>query len=628
MRRMEHVEKHPDSGVYRVRVIYPAHLRGILGKGSFSKSLNTRDAAAARKAAIPVLAEVQKRIADAQATYDRGSGPPLPKLIPTIHEGLRIIREWKSRYLAECLDDMNSNIRVREPRKYFLAFAPTPEDEDEFFRADNVDWLDPVFKGDATTNIKNWTLNRILREVGYELPDRHTVRTALLGPLMETLQVVKDTTEAWERGEIDVASLPPEQGFEPTGQAAATMQSQKTVELPHDLTQDKFRLSQLFDKYIAFTKPKSDVEQKLAKRQLCDFLGNPNPFIHEITRIQAAEFYEVIKWQPKSRTISDSKLTLVQLADAMRSGTMKRKKVAGGTAAKKIQLLSAMFTFAIDTEMLRAGNPFVRIVGRRDAKPQTKRRPMAPEQLNAIFSAPIFAGCESYTTWRKSGNLLIANHRFWIPLLAMLTGCRIEEIGQLQTADIKREDNILFFDITEEIDDEDEADDSNKSLKNESSVRRVPIHKIAIDAGFENYWKWLSETGESQLFPELPDAKRTKNMSRWFNRDFRPSVGITGRRVVFHSFRHMFKDRCRNAKLERELHHALTGHSTGSVGDEYGEGFGLLSLKDGIDALTFPGFPGVPPRLGPYVLSHGIGVTLAAKRPVSLQLSNSKSASP
>jgi integrase len=615
LRRLANVDKHPKTGIFRARKTYPDHLRKILGRSGFTQSLGTRDPEVARKAAIPVLAELQKRIAEAQAVYDRGSGPPLPKRMPTIHEGLRAIQDWKVQYLAGYLDDMNLNIRNRDPRKYPVAFAPTPEDEEELFGTDNAQaWVEKLFKNAFDPNAMNWTLNRILREFGYELPDRHMVRTALLGPLTVMLRAVKDTTEAWERGEVDIASLPSERTFEHAGHAAST-KPPKTGRTSLDSMHTPVRLSELFEKYIAYTTAKSDVEQKLAMRQFCDFLGNPNPFVNEITRKHATEFYQVIKSQPNSRTIADSKLTLVQLAESIRSGTMKRKKIAGGTAAKKIQLLSAMFKYALETEMLCGGNPFVKIVGPRDAKPQTKRRPMTSEQLKAIFSAPVFSGCESYTKWRNSGDLLIANHRFWIPLLAMLTGCRIEEIGQLQIADIKRVDDILFFDITEEIEDEHEFNDGKKSLKNETSVRRMPIHKIAVDAGFEKYWKWLSDKGESQLFPELQDEKRTKNMSRWFNRDFRPSVGITGRRVVFHSFRHTFKDRCRDAQLQPELHHALTGHSSRSVGDEYGDGFDLAMLKRGIDALTFPGFPNVPPRTGKFVLTAGVGVALAATRP-------------
>jgi len=99
-------------------------------------------------------------------------------------------------------------------------------------------------------------------------------------------------------------------------------------------------------------------------------------------------------------------------------------------------------------------------------------------------------------------------------------------------------------------------------------------------------------------------------MSRWFGRAFRPSVGINEPTRTFHSFRHLFKDRCRAAKLRRDLHDCLTGHADGSAGAGYGDGLTLDDLKTGIDALTFPGFLGVPPRTGPFVLTPAIGVEL------------------
>ncbi len=39
-------------------------------------------------------------------------------------------------------------------------------------------------------------------------------------------------------------------------------------------------------------------------------------------------------------------------------------------------------------------------------------------------------------------------------------------------------------------------------------------------------------------------------------------------------------------------------------------GLSLDDLKSGIDALAFPGFPGVPPRTGPFVLIPAIGAAL------------------
>jgi integrase len=45
--------------------------------------------------------------------------------------------------------------------------------------------------------------------------------------------------------------------------------------------------------------------------------------------------------------------------------------------------------------------------------------------------------------------------------------------------------------------------------------------------------------------------------------------------VVFHSFRHTFKDMCRDALIPRDIHQALTGHAKQTVGDTYGKGYSL-----------------------------------------------------
>lgn len=367
-------------------------------------------------------------------------------------------------------------------------------------------------------------------------------------------------------------------------------------------------LSQLHDAHVKRTEPKSVSEQKLAIRQLSKFLGKADPFIHEITFDQAERFYDTLRWLPKSMTTAEMTRPLTEIADAMRSGAMDRPRAAGGTAAKKLQLINAMFQYADGRGWLPLGNPFAKLAGPKDSKPAQRRRPFTAEHLGMIFSAPLFAGCASYTDWRHAGQTLVTNHRFWLPLLALVTGSRLGELGQLLVADVRREDGILFIDITEDEDADKPVATAGKSVKTHTSVRRVPLHHIALDAGFQTYLDWLAATGERQLFPELPATnKRTKEMSRWFGRAFRPSIGIDDPTRTFHSFRHLFKDRCREAKLRRDLHDSLTGHADGSAGAHYGDGLTLEDLKSGIDALTFPGLPCILARTGPFVMTSGIG---------------------
>jgi hypothetical protein len=66
---MQNVDQHPKSGIYRVRVTYPAHLRTVLKAVGVNKSLGTRDAVMARKLAISVLASIQRLINDAEAIH-------------------------------------------------------------------------------------------------------------------------------------------------------------------------------------------------------------------------------------------------------------------------------------------------------------------------------------------------------------------------------------------------------------------------------------------------------------------------------------------------------------------------------------------------------------------------------
>ena len=63
-------------------------------------------------------------------------------------------------------------------------------------------------------------------------------------------------------------------------------------------------------------------------------------------------------------------------------------------------------------------------------------------------------------------------YQFWTPIIALYTGCRIEEICQLHLDDIRKEDGLWVLDIN---------DDDEKKLKNLSSQRLVPLHLVLVD---------------------------------------------------------------------------------------------------------------------------------------------------
>ena len=126
----------------------------------------------------------------------------------------------------------------------------------------------------------------------------------------------------------------------------------------------------------------------------------------------------------------------------------------------------------------------------------------------------------------------------------------------------------------------------------------MSLHRIVLEAGFRDHLHHVARSGGEALFPALEKdcrGKKTREFSKWFNQKFLEGVGITGRAKVLRSFRHPFKDRCREADLGEELHDALTGHAHGGAGRDYGAGFSIKRLAEGMARVEFPGFPGVTP---------------------------------
>jgi integrase len=526
-------------------------------------------------------------------------------MLGSVPDGLRLIDQWRDGYLAAHVEAINTG--VGRPPDY-LALGETPAD-DAIIMNNNHQLLVELYYGRAVVpvEITQRTLDRILSKSGYTLPARHPLRTALTGALRQSIEKIRSQTEAWDRGEWCLDNLPTTNKIE--NEQSAAIEPLRGSVSPSDarVTRDPIKLSNLCDLYMDRINPSSKSEYRLIVREFHDFGGDP--LVHEITFPQAEKFYDILKLQPNSKTAQERKRSVVEIANEMRSGSLKKPFCAGSTAAKKIRLLSAMLGYAHERGYAPAGNPFSKVVGPKDDAPNVNRRSLTGNNLTALFSLPVFTGCESHKSWDKPGTILLANHKFWIPILGMVTGARLEELGQLAVSDLVTEGAILMMHITDQLAADETNKDIKRSVKTKNSIRRLPIHKVALDAGFENYLKCLKETGQKMLFPELPESlKRTKNVSKWINGRLFPSAGINDRAYVFHSLRHSFKDRCRAAKLRRDLHDALTGHSSGTAGEAYGEGLGADDLASGIDHITFPDFPkGIPPRTGPLVFVPKIG---------------------
>jgi integrase len=176
-----------------------------------------------------------------------------------------------------------------------------------------------------------------------------------------------------------------------------------------------------------------------------------------------------------------------------------------------------------------------------------------------------------------------------MPLLGLYTGARLGELAALTVVDVLKIESVFAFTFVSDR-------ETGKTLKTRSSARTVPVHPQLIKFGLLKHIDELRrDAGEKAwLFPQVaPNVHGgLKAWGKWFNRYLR-TIGITDKRKVFHSFRHVFKDAMRAAGVPEDLNDALTGHSNATVGRGYGakdivRRFGIDALANAVKAVSRP----------------------------------------
>lgn len=268
--------------------------------------------------------------------------------------------------------------------------------------------------------------------------------------------------------------------------------------------------------------------------------------------------------------------------------------VAPATGNNKLNLLRAVIRFALASRIIKAdpcdGISIKPGKGRAKARIAYER-----DHLTALFGSAVWAADERPVAGKGEA-------AYWLPLLALYSGARLEELGQLRLSDIGPE-TYLTADDSEAVATvfrivEDEAD--GLTVKNAGSVRRVPVHPELIRLGFLRYVEGLRAEGEKWLFPDLDpdrDGTRTAAWSKWYGRWLRTKAKVTDKRVTFHSFRHSFKHYARQVGIAPDVQNEITGHDTGDIADDYGGlSYPLHPLVEAMDRYRVPGFtPPAPP---------------------------------
>jgi integrase len=302
----------------------------------------------------------------------------------------------------------------------------------------------------------------------------------------------------------------------------------------------------------------------------------------DITPTTGADFLAKLREFPATRRPDIEKLPFLEAIAAWDGD-----RIAPKTVWKTFGHLKRVVAYAATMKLIPS-DPLAVV---KNPKPRATERvkdrtAYDPDEIKRLFSRPMFKGFGGKADWGyrdESGDQVVKDAKYWLPVFSLWHGCRLDEIASSRASELKDRDGIPYLDWT------------RRKLKTPESSRELPIHPVMKALGWVEYVADVRQRGDF-LFPDLAHdiddpEKAARAFSRWFGH-WRTKNGFTDSALDFHSLRHTFKRACRDAGLSEEVHDLLTGHKgAGGVGRSYGQGADLKTLAGALAKVSYPTFP-------------------------------------
>lgn len=604
------------SGVYAVRIVVPKRLRDLVGRGEIHTSTGLRDWNAAKLAALKIQLHWREQLM-ALDLEKLSAGSPLllgEGLIP-IEEAARAIGLTPGSLLGEMRNDRTPiyvqaqawqgwqvpDLAVIE-RDYNGSGFVLNDVEAQGFKQ-TLSGTARVY--DSTATIANLIADgktrestfRLSGDAGFFCDDEQTI----------TVAACFAQKHAVERTRIRLAGLarpvPPPALTLPMVPVAPYPASESAPLDPITAKYGKKRFSELFELYKAdrdwgpVQAQRMETETALFKELMSD------PELGSIDKAMILRFGELLGKLPpntylyKRRLKTDSLHELIAIAE--KNGLSLKTET---TVKGHIGRLSEVLGYGEANRMLTF-NPaadFKRGSRREMMRAQDERDVFSPEELDLIFSqdwfkygAGNFTESKNWTFWRPL--------YYWLPLLGLLTGGRLNELSQLYLDDIKQSEadkDVWYIDFNMV----QSGKVADKSLKTVNAIRIVPIHDVLIRLGLLKYVAALRKAGHDRLFPELKlDGLKgySKAAGTWFNERFlgqKLKMRRDGKKT-FHSLRHCFLTAAERLDLSERVIAQIAGHERGRTQSmsRYAKDRSAVDLHERINKISFPCLSGIVP---------------------------------
>ena len=306
--------------------------------------------------------------------------------------------------------------------------------------------------------------------------------------------------------------------------------------------------------------------------------------IRKVTRDTVIDFLKVLKKLPKNMSkfkVYDGK----SIAEVM--AMEPQDTLSDTTIINYLVRVNSFFTWAVRVGYIDR-NP---AEGVKHGRAKLIRADELRKAYGQDDIKKLVAGYNSLTLEEKA-KLKGSPDRFWIPFISLYSGLRLNEICQLNTDDVKQdqETGVWYFHI--EVTDGDE-----KMIKSSAARRKIPVHNELINLGLIRYCQSMAKKEASRLWMSLRQTSRGyhKNFANWFlgngtgnRKGFLRKYVTEDNKLNFHSFRHTFINELKQKMVDERMLTEMAGHSNKSMTfGRYGKPYGLKEKLEVVNMLDY-----------------------------------------